>query len=75
MRGLLAQLSPKEAGVLKLISSGAAVRNSPSREIEQLKKLGLIEMRNGNVEVTPLGRQRLVAASPAGYENAAPAGD
>jgi len=81
MRGLLAQLSPKEAGVLKLVSSGAAVSDSPSREIEQLKKLELIEVRNGNVEVTRLGRQRLLAETPAGYgapkarENASQAGD
>ena len=82
MRGLLAQLSPKEAGMLKLVSSsGAAISDSHGREVEQLKKLGLIEVRNGNVEVTELGRQRLLAESPAGQgfakagENASQAGD
>ena len=82
MRGLLAQLSPKEAGMLKLVSSSsAAVSDSHGREVEQLKKLGLIEARNGNVEITKLGRQRLLAESPAGYgppkaeERASQAGD
>jgi hypothetical protein len=82
MRGLLAQLSPREAGMLKLLSSpGAAISHGHGREIEQLKKLGLIEVRNGNVEVTRLGRQRLLAETPAGYqpsttvEDASQAGD
>jgi hypothetical protein len=68
-RGLLAPLSPNEEKALRRIAHGISklqhLRDAP---IVRLKRLSLVEERDGRIRLTDLGKQRFAggqAARPA----------
>ena len=60
-RGLRAPISPNEQRVLVSLSKRVLPENVRASDIEHLKKLELIEARDGGLDVTSLGHERLSA--------------
>jgi hypothetical protein len=58
-RGIRAPLSPNEEVALRRVATGLAQpASSPSRDLEHLKKLGLIVEVDGILSLTSVGRDR-----------------
>jgi len=58
-RGAVAPLSPREEVMLRRVALGvSASPDPPQREVDRLKKLGLVHVANGALRLTPLGEQR-----------------
>jgi hypothetical protein len=64
-RGLLAPLSPNEQTALRRIANGISksIQLRPT-SVERLKKLALVEEREGAIQLTALGQQRHLADQP-----------
>jgi hypothetical protein len=55
---LLAQLSPKEEGTLRLIARGIAREHLRDADVARLKNFGFAETIDGVARLTPLGVKR-----------------
>jgi len=69
-RGLTAPLSPNEEVTLRRVAYGIArLDQLPPSHIARLKRLALIEDRDGSLFVTQTGRRRLANAPVARLDN------
>jgi hypothetical protein len=58
-QALNAALSPKEESALRRVRAGISMPNFlPASEVERLKKLQLVEERDGRIHLTPEGSAR-----------------
>jgi len=73
-RGLLAPLSPHEEVTLRRVALGiASPTDLPTRDVERLKSLVLIEEYPAGLRLTPTGRKRYLALpNSAAFDSGAP---
>ena len=70
-RGLIAPLSPNEEVTLRRVAYGVVkAKRLQLAHLKRLKSLALIEDRNGVLDVTPMGRQRLTNSPVARLDKA-----
>ncbi|MBI3196444.1 MAG: hypothetical protein HYZ40_02820 [Rhodospirillales bacterium] len=70
-RGLVAPLSPNEEITLRRVAYGVVkAKRLQLAHLTRLKSLALIEDRNGVLNVTPMGRQRLTNSPVARLDKA-----
>ncbi len=61
-RGLLAPLSPNEQTALRRVANGICKpKHLRATSVERLKRLALVEEREGRIRLTALGQQRCLA--------------
>jgi hypothetical protein len=64
-RGLLASLSPNEQTALHRVAHGITKpTHLRDTSVQRLKRLALVEERDGCIRLTPLGEQRCRAEAP-----------
>jgi hypothetical protein len=63
-RGLLAPLSPSEENALRRVANGISKpKHLRATSVARLKRLALVEERDGRILLTPLGVQRCATTS------------
>jgi len=69
-RGLLAPLSPNELAALRRVASGISKpTHLRATSVARLKRLALVEEREGRITLTALGQRRCQQAGEAGPQN------